>query len=51
MTSRRSWEMPVSSVPLPENAAEFGFVDKLGSRYALGPRLVIGGGSTVTTSP
>lgn len=43
-------EMPVSTVyRYLRTLAEFGFVDRLGSGYALGPRLVIGGGSTVTT--
>jgi DNA-binding IclR family transcriptional regulator len=43
-------EMPVSTVyRYLRTLAEFGFVDRRGSSYALGPRLVIGGGSTVTT--
>jgi DNA-binding IclR family transcriptional regulator len=44
-------EMPVSTVyRYLRTLAEFGFVDRLGSgSYTLGPRLVIGGGSTVTS--
>ena len=43
-------EMPVSTVyRYLRTLAEFGFVDRLGTGYALGPRLVIGGGSTVTS--
>ena len=43
-------EMPVSTVyRYLRTLAEFGFVDRRGSSYALGPRLVIGGGSTVTS--
>jgi DNA-binding IclR family transcriptional regulator len=43
-------EMPVSTVyRYLRTLAEFGFVDRLGTGYTLGPRLVIGGGSTVTS--
>jgi DNA-binding IclR family transcriptional regulator len=43
-------EMPVSTVyRYLRTLGEFGFVDKRGGNYALGPRLVIGGGSTVTS--
>jgi DNA-binding IclR family transcriptional regulator len=43
-------EMPVSTVyRYLRTLGEFGFVDKRGGSYALGPRLVIGGGSTVTS--
>jgi DNA-binding IclR family transcriptional regulator len=43
-------EMPVSTVyRYLRTLAEFGFVDRMGSGYTLGPRLVIGGGSTVTS--
>jgi len=43
-------EMPVSSVyRYLRTLAEFGFVDRRGGRYQLGPRLVIGTGSKVTS--
>lgn len=43
-------EMPTSSVyRYLRTLGEFGFVDRQGARFRLGPRLVIGAGSMVTT--
>lgn len=43
-------EMPVSTVyRYLRTLGEFGFVDRQGGRFRIGPRLVIGAGSVVTT--